>query len=78
MAKSVFVDVNKEIYLRALFRDIQKQTKMVCFEDEAKNAKLIHDFVVGNPTNTDNVDKHGALKRDGLSVIQARSKNKKK
>lgn len=78
MAKSVFVDVNKEIYLRALFRDIQKQTKMVCFEDEAKNAKLIHDFVVGNPTNVDNVDKHGALKRDGLFVIQARSKNKKK
>ena len=78
MAKSVFVDVNKEKYLRALFRDIQKQTKMVCFEDEAKNAKLIHDFVVGNPTNSDNVDKHGALKRDGLFVIQARSSKKSK
>ena len=72
MAKNVFVDVNKEKYLKALFRDIQKQTKMISFEDEAKNAKLIHDFVVGNPTNSDNVDKHGLLKRDGKFVIKAR------
>ena len=77
MAKSVFVDVNKEKYLKALFRDIQKQTKMICFEDEAKNAKLIHDFVVGNPTNSDNVDKYGLLKRDGKFVIKARKSYKK-
>jgi hypothetical protein len=77
MAKNAFVDVNKEKYLKALFRDIQKQTKMICFEDEAKNAKLIHDFVVGNPTNSDAVDKHGLLKRDGRFVIKARKSYKK-
>ena len=76
MSKNVFVDVNKEKYLKALFRDIQKQTKMICFDDEAKNAKLIHDFVVGNPTNSDNVDKHGLLKRDGRFVIKARNSYK--
>ena len=77
MAKNVFVDVNKEKYLKALFRDIQKQTKMICFEDEAKNAKLIHDFVVGNPTNSDTVDKYGLAKRNGRFVIKARKSYKK-
>ena len=76
MAKSVFVDVNKEKFLKALFRDIQKQTKMICFEDEAKNAKLIHDFVVGNPTNSDTINKHGLLKRNGKFVIKARKSYK--
>ena len=79
MSNSVFIDVNKEKYLKALFRDIQKQTKMIDFAENEKNAKLIHDFVVGNPTNTDTVDKFGLQKRDGRFVITARSSyNKKK
>ena len=75
MAKSVYVDVNKENYLKALFRDVQKQTKMLDF-DEAKNAKLIHDFVVGNPTNTD--DNSDIRKRNGCFVITARNLKKSK
>lgn len=73
-----FVDVNKEKYLKALFRDVEKQAKMIDFNNESKNAKLIHDFVVGNPTNSDTVDKHGMLKKDGRFVIKARKSYKKK
>lgn len=78
MSKSVFIDVNKETYLKALFRDVEKQTKMIDFADESKNAKIIHDFVVGNPTNTDKIDRSGLSKRDGRFVITARSSYKKK
>ena len=77
MTKSTFVDVNKEKYLKALFRDVQKQTKMIDFENESKNAKLIHDFVVGNPTNNEEINKHGMLKRDGRFVIKSRNSYKK-
>ena len=76
MAKSVFIDINKEKYLKALFRDVQKQTKMIDFSDEKSNAKLIHDFVVGNPTNNDTTDKNGILKRNGRFVIADRSSYK--
>lgn len=77
MAKSVYVDVNKEKYLQALFRDVQKQNKMLDF-DEAKNAKIIHDFVVGNPTNTDDSKSTSGLpKRNGCFVIASRKKSKK-
>ena len=73
-----YVDVNKEKYLKALFRDVQKQAKMINFDNESKNAKLIHDFVVGNPTNSDTMDKHGKLKtKDGRFIIKARKSYKK-
>lgn len=71
---NTFVDVNKENYMKALFLDVQKQTKMVNFPD---TAKLIHDFVLNNPSNTDSIDKidkHGLIRRDGYIVIQSRSK----
>lgn len=74
---SKFVDINKEKYLKALFRDVQKQTKMLDFENESKNAKLIHDFVVGNPTNTNTIDKNGIEKRNGRFVIKSRKTYKK-
>ena len=71
---STFVDVNKENYMKALFLDVQKQAKMVNFPD---TAKLIHDFVLNNPTNgdvIDKVDKHGLIIRNGCYVIQSRNK----
>lgn len=74
MAKqNTYIDVNKEIYLKALFRDVAKQAKMIDFMDESKNAKIIHDFVVGNPTNSENTDKYGMVKRDGRFVIKSRA-----
>lgn len=75
MSKGVYVDVNKETYLKALFRDVQKQAKMLDF-DESKNAKLIHDFVVGNATNSDKVGSD-IKKRNGCIVISSRKANKK-
>lgn len=73
MASSTFVDVNKENYMKALFLDVQKQAKMVNFPD---TAKLIHDFVMNNPTNggaaTDNIDENGLEKRNGYFVIHKR------
>jgi len=72
-----YVDVNKEKYLKALFRDVQKQAKMIDFNNESKNAQLIHDFVVGNPTNNDKVDKYGMLKKNGRFVIKSRKSYKK-
>jgi len=69
---NTFIDVNKEIYLKALFRDVAKQTKMIDLMDESKNAKLIHDFVIGNPTNSDSADKYGMAKRNGRFVIKSR------
>lgn len=75
MAKATFIDVNKEKYLKALFRDVQKQTKMIDFENESKNAKIIHDFVVGNATNGDK--KNSKLKkRNGRFVISKSSYTK--
>ena len=72
MAKT-FVDVNKENYMKALFLDVQKQAKMVSFPD---SAKLIHDFVMNNPTNSDSVNiKNGLEIRDGLIVIKPRIKH---
>lgn len=71
---SKFIDVNKENYMKALFLDVQKQAKMVDFPD---SAKLIHDFVMNNPTNSDSkatINKNGLLVRDGKIVIQARKK----
>lgn len=74
MANSTFIDVNKENYMKALFLDVQKQAKMVNFPD---TAKLIHDFVMNNPTNggkpMDNVDKNGLVKRNGYFIIHARA-----
>jgi len=64
---ATFVDVNKEKYLKALFRDVAKQTKMVDFANNEKNAKLIEAFVVGNPTNE--IMNHGLTLRDGCIVI---------
>ena len=72
-----YVDVNKEKYLKALFRDVEKQAKMIDFSNESKNAKLIHDFVVGNPTNNDKTDKNGMLKKNGRFVIKSRKSYKK-
>ena len=60
--------------MKALFLDVQKQAKMVNFPD---TAKLIHDFVLNNPTNTDSIDKvekYGLVRRDGRFVIQSRKK----
>ena len=73
MAKT-FVDVNKENYMKALFLDVQKQAKMVSFPD---SAKLIHDFVMNNPTNSDSTEniKNGLVIRDGLIVIKSRMKH---
>ena len=71
---STFVDVNKENYMKALFLDVQKQAKMVNFPD---TAKLIHNFVLNNPTNLDSstsINKNGLLIRDGKIVIQSRFK----
>ena len=71
---SKFIDVNKENYMKALFLDVQKQAKMVDFPD---SAKLIHDFVMNNPTNSDSntsLNKNGVLTRDGRIVIQSRTK----
>lgn len=47
--KSTFKDVNRETYLKALFLDLKKQAKMVDFPDMGQ---LIHDFVLNNPTNS--------------------------
>lgn len=74
---NTYVDVNKEKYLKALFRDVQKQAKMIDFNNESKNAKLIHDFVIGNPTNNDKLDKYGMLKKNGLFIIKSRKSYKK-
>ena len=74
---NTYVDVNKEKYLKALYLDVQKQAKMIDFSNESKNAQLNHDFVVGNPTNNDKVDKYGMLKRDGRFVIKSRKSYKK-
>ena len=68
---NTFIDVNKENYMKALFLDVQKQAKMVSFPD---TAKLIHDFVMNNPTNNDNksIDKNGLIKRNGCFIIHSR------
>jgi hypothetical protein len=68
-----FVDVNKENYMKALFLDVQKQSKMVEFPD---SAKLIHDFVMNNPTNSDSskITSNGVELRNGRIVIHARKR----
>ena len=71
---ATYVDVNKEAYMKALFLDVQKQSKMVDFPNRAK---LIHDFVMNNPTNSDSntsLNKNGVLTRNGRIVIQSRTK----
>lgn len=72
---NTFIDVNKENYMKALFLDVQKHTKMVNFPD---TAKLIHDFVMNNPTNSDSkshINKNGVEVRNGRIVIHARRKH---
>lgn len=71
MAKNTFVDVNKEDYMKALFIDIQKQTKMVDLPDYAE---IIHDFVVNNPTNSDTKTSNKIEVKNGCIVIH-RCKN---
>ncbi len=68
---SVFVDVNKEDYMKALFLDVQKQNKMVSLPD---TADLIHNFVMNNPTNSDSstMNKNGFEIRNNRIVIHAR------
>ena len=73
----VYIDVNKENYMKALFTDLEKTAKMVSMKD---TAKLIHDFVVGNPTN-DKEDRvvldNGLTLVDGKILIKARGLLKK-
>lgn len=64
---ATYVDVNKEAYMKALFLDVQKQSKMVDFPDKAK---LIHDFVLGNPTNSDS--KSGTTIENGFEMLNGR------
>jgi hypothetical protein len=45
---SKYKDINKEDFMKALFLELQGHNKMVSFE---KQAKILHDFVLGNPTN---------------------------
>lgn len=71
MNRLEYRDVNKEKYMKALFLDIQKQTKMVDLENRAE---LIHDFVVNNPSNSDSsksqVSADGIRTRNGFIIIQ--------
>lgn len=76
MAKSNYIDVNKEQYLEALFLDLEKSSKMVSFDDRAK---LIHDFVVGNPSNDEpeRIMSNGLIIEDGKIIISPRKSRKK-
>lgn len=74
--KSTYVDVNKEKYMKALFLDLQKQSKLVDYQN---NADIIHNFVINNPTNDSSpVGNHGLLTDNGRIVIKARRKSAKK
>jgi hypothetical protein len=70
MAKDTFVDVNKEDYMKALFIDIQKQSKMVDLPDYGE---LIHNFVLNNPTNSDS-SYNGSIIKNGCIVLQRKKK----
>ena len=75
MAKSKYVDINKEQYLNALFLDLEKSSKMVSFDNRSK---MIHDFVMGNPSN-DELSKtinNGLTFMDGRVVIESRKRKK--
>ena len=75
MAKSKYVDINKEQYLNALFLDLEKSSKMVSFDNRAK---MIHDFVVGNPSNDEQTKttNNGLTFIDGKVVIESRKGKK--
>ena len=74
MAKSKYIDVNKEQYLEALFMDLDKHSKMVSFDNRAQ---LIHDFVIGNPSNDDKRIVNGLTIVDGKILIGPRNRSKK-
>ena len=74
MAKSKYIDVNKEQYLEALFMDLDKHSKMVSFDNRAQ---LIHNFVMGNPSNDDKKNINGLTIVDGRVLIGPRNKIKK-
>lgn len=69
----IFVDVNKENYMKALFMDLEKTAKAKI----ADASQLIHDFVVGNPTNdvNDNTGReilpNGLVRLNGRILIKA-------
>lgn len=73
MANSTFIDVNKENYMKALFLDVQKQAKLMNFPE---TTKLIHDFIMNNPTNSDSetITSNGITKRDGCVVLHRKTK----
>ena len=77
MAKSKYLDVNKEQYLNALFLDLEKSAKMVSFDNRAQ---MIHDFVIGNPSNDepDTRISNGLTIIDGRVLIASRKVKKKK
>lgn len=77
MAKTKYLDVNKEQYLQALFLDLEKSNKMVSFDNKAK---MIHDFVVGNPSSDEPIERisNGLTIIDGRILISSRKKSKKK
>lgn len=75
MAKSTYLDINKEQYLEALFLDLEKSSKMVSLENKAE---LIRNFVIGNPSNDEStrVTSNGLTIIDGRVLISARKKRK--
>lgn len=77
MAKTKYLDVNKEQYLNALFLDLEKSAKMVSFDNRAQ---MIHDFVIGNPSNDDENIKisNGLTIVDGRVLISSRKSKRKK
>lgn len=48
MAKASYVDVNKDKYMKALFLDLQKSTKMISLDEKGD---IIHNFIMNNPSN---------------------------
>ena len=77
MAKTKYLDVNKEQYLNALFLDLEKSAKMVSFDNRAQ---MIHDFVIGNPSNDDENIKisNGLTIVDGRVLISSKKSKRKK
>ena len=63
-----YVDVNKENYMKALLTNLQKTNKMISLDERAK---LIHDFVVGNPSNDSSKTKvrNGLILNKNGSVV---------
>lgn len=76
MAKLKYVDVNKQQYMESLFLDLEKSAKMVSFDNKAQ---MIHDFVVGNPSNDEEVrtTSNGLTMINGRVLIASRKSKKK-